>query len=278
MKKLILGIAILASSLSFAQKEDANAKLTATHKAAMDAYNAKNYAVAAPKFVEVYNLLKTSGKEDKSYLYNAAISYAVNNNIPEATKLYEELIAGGYTGVQTLYTAKDKQGNVQPFDKSMWEVLKKTSKDYTDYKTEQTPSVEPELYETLATLYLNSKENDKAIALIEKGLQKFPNNAKLKDFQGSAYYASGNNDKFADVIKEQLSKDPSNAENWYNLGVLQSKNPATADQAENSFKKAIQLKPAMSNAHMNLIYTVIGDEDTAVKNINAANKIGRAHV
>ncbi|WP_262147434.1 tetratricopeptide repeat protein [Chryseobacterium foetidum] len=276
MKKLILGITILASSLSFAQKDDVNAKLQAANKAAMDAFNAKNYAVAAPKFVEVYDLLKASGQDDKTYLYNAAISYAVNNNIPEATKLYEQLIAANYTGEQITYTAKDKKGEVQSFDKTMWTTLKVKSKDYTDFKEEKTPSVEPELYETLATLYLNSKQNDKAVALIEKGLAKFPNNAKLKDFQGTAYYASGNNDKFASVIKEQLAKDPNNAENWYNLGVLQSKNPASAAEAEVSFKKAIELKPDFSNAYLNLVYSIIGDEDNAVKKINEANRTNKA--
>ncbi|MBD8081573.1 tetratricopeptide repeat protein [Chryseobacterium caseinilyticum] len=277
MKKLILGIAILASSFTFAQKDkDASAKFDAANKAAMDAFNAKNYAVAAPKFLEAYEILKANGKADETYKYNAAISYAVNNNIPEATKLYEELIAANYTGEQTTYTAKDKQGQVQSFDKTMWTTLKGKSKDYTDFKEEKTPSVEPELYETLATLYLNSKQNDKAVALIEKGLSKFPNNAKLKDFQGTAYYASGNNDKFATVIKEQLAKDPNNAENWYNLGVLQSKNPASAAEAEVSFKKAIELKPDFSNAYLNLVYTTIGDEDAAVKKINETNRTDKA--
>ena len=277
MKKLILGIAILASSFTFAQKDkDVNAKFDAVNKAAYDAFNAKNYAVAAPKFLEAYEILKASGKADESYKYNAALSYAVNSNIPEAIKIYEELIASGYTGVQTTYTAKDKQGQVQPFDKTMWEALKGKSKDYTDFKTEKTPSVEPELYETLATLYLNAKENDKAVAITEKGLAKFPNNPKLKDFQGTAYYASGNNDKFASVIKDQLAKDPSNAENWYNLGVMQSKNPSTAGEAETSFRKAIELKPNYSDAYLNLIYTMIGDEDASVKKINEMNRTNKA--
>ncbi|WP_312075965.1 tetratricopeptide repeat protein [Chryseobacterium sp.] len=276
MKKLILGIAILVSSFTFAQKEDANAKLQAAHKAAVDAFNSKNYAAAAPKFLEVYNIQKANGQNDQTFLYNAGLSYAVSSNIPEATKIYEELINSGYTGVQTTYTAIDKQGQKQSFDdKKMWETMKTKSKDYTDFKEEKTPSVEPELYETLATLYLNAKENDKAVALIEKGLAKFPNNAKLKDFQGTAFYASGNNDKFAAVIKEQLAKDPNNADNWYNLGVIQSKNPATAADAETAFKKAIELKPDFSNAYMNLVYTIIGDEDAAVKKINETNRTNK---
>jgi tetratricopeptide (TPR) repeat protein len=270
MRKLILGIAIAASAFVFGQKDDVNAKLQDANKAATDAYNAKNYAAAAPKFLEVYNLLKTSGQEDKVYMYYAGLNYALANNVDEAIKIYTELINSGYTGVQTNYTAKDnKTGQVSAYDKNTWELLKKSSKDYSDFKSEQTKSVEPDLYETLSTLLLNAKKNDEALAVIEKGLAKYPNNAKLKEYQGSALYASGNTDKFMANLKEQLAKNPNDATNWYNLGVLQSKNPATTNDAIASFKKAIELKPDMANAYQNLVYTVIGDDTQAVEQIKA---------
>lgn len=84
MKKLILGIAIVSSAFVFGQKpdkQDANAQLQASSKAAMDAYEAKNYAAAAPKFLEVYNLLKTSGQDDKIYMYYAGLNYALAKTI-----------------------------------------------------------------------------------------------------------------------------------------------------------------------------------------------------
>lgn len=274
MKKLILGIAIISSSFVFGQKQDVNAQVQATNKAAMDAYNSKNYAVAGPKFQELYNLLKNNGQDDKTYMYYAGLSYALANNLDESIKIYTDLINSGYTGVQTTYTAKDnKTGQVSSYDKNTWELLKKTSsKDYSDFKTEQTKSVEPDLYETLSTLLLNAKKYDEALAIIEKGLAKYPNNAKLKEYQGSALYASGKTDQFMANLKEQLAKNPTDPTNWYNLGVLQSKNPATTADAIASFKKALELKPDMTNAHQNLVYTVIGDDNKAVEEINAVRK------
>ena len=274
MRKLILGMAIVASAFAFGQKDDVNKKLQDANKAAMDAYNAKNYTVAAPKFMEVYELLKASGQDDKVYMYYSGLNYALASNIPQATKIYTDLINSGYTGVQTTYTAKEnKSGQVLTYDKATWELLKKTSsKDYSDFKTEQTPSVEQDLYETLATLLMNDKKNDEALALIEKGLAKFPNSTKLKEYQGSALYATGNTDKFMTNLKEQLAKNPNDATNWYNLGVLQSKNPATSNDAITSFQKAIELKPDFANAYQNLVYTVIGDDEKAVADINALRK------
>lgn len=279
MKKLILGIAIVSSVFAFGQKEekkDVNAQVQATNKAAMDAYNAKNYTVAGPKFIELYDLLKANGQEDKTYKYYAGLSYALANNLDESIKIYTDLINSGYTGVQTQYTAKDKSGEIVPLDKNMWEMLKKSSKDYTDFKTEQTKSVEPDLYETLSTLLLNAKKNDEALALIEKGLAKYPNNAKLKEYHGSALYATGKTDQFMSNLKEQLVKNPTDATNWYNLGVLQSKTPATEADAVVSFNKAIELASTdtklKDNAYQNLVYTTIGDDSKAVEEINAIRK------
>jgi len=272
MKKLILGIAIVASAFVFGQKADVNAKLQEANKAAMDAYNAKNYTVAAPKFLEVYNLLKTNGQDDKIYMYYAGLSYALANNTDESIKIYTELINSGFTGVQTTYTAKEKKsGNVVNLDKATWELMKKNA-DYSDFKTEQTASVEPDLYETLTTLLLNAKKPNEALVIIEKGLAKYPNNAKLKDAQSTAYYDSGNTEKFIVTLKEQLAKNPNDATNWYNLGVMQSKNPATLEDAITSFKKAIEIKPDFENAHQNLVYTVIGDDSKIVEQINATRK------
>ncbi|MDQ0064612.1 tetratricopeptide repeat protein [Chryseobacterium lathyri] len=272
MKKLILGIAIVASAFVFGQKGDVNAKLQEANKAAMDAYNAKNYTVAAPKFLEVYNLLKTNGQDDKIYMYYAGLSYALANNSAESIKIYTDLINSGFTGVQTTYTAKEKKsGQVVNLDKATWELMKKNA-DYSDFKTEQTPSVEPELYETLTTLLMNAKKPNEALVIIEKGLAKFPNNAKLKEAQATAYYDSGNTEKFIGALKEQLAKNPNDATNWYNLGVMQSKNPATVEDAIASFKKAIEIKPDFDNAYQNLVYTVIGDDSKTVEQINATRK------
>lgn len=281
MKKLILGIAIVSSVFAFGQKEDkkdVNAQVQATNKAAMDAYNAKNYTVAGPKFIELYDLLKANGQEDKTYKYYAGLSYALANNLDESIKIYTDLINSGYTGIQTTYTAKEnKSGQVSAYDKATWDLLKKSSsKDYSDFKTEQTKSVEPDLYETLSTLLLNAKKNDEALALIEKGLAKYPNNAKLKEYHGSALYATGKTDQFMVNLKEQLVKNPNDATNWYNLGVLQSKNEATATDAIASFNKAIELAAndakLKDNAYQNLVYTAIGDDSKAVEAINAIRK------
>jgi uncharacterized membrane-anchored protein YhcB (DUF1043 family) len=173
MKKLILGMAIVASALAFGQKDkkDANAlnaQLQEANKTAMDAYNSKNYAAAAPKFIEVYDLLKSSGQDNKIYMYYAGLSHALANNSDASIKIYTDLINSGFTGVETTYTAKEKKsGQVVNLDKATWDLMKKNP-DYTDFKTDQTKSVERNYMKHYLHYFLMLRNQMKLLRLLRK--------------------------------------------------------------------------------------------------------------
>lgn len=248
-----------------------------SNKAAMDAYNAKNYAVAGPKFREVYNLLKAVGQDNKQYLYYSAITYALADDKPNAISTYNELINSGYTGVETKYLAKNKKsGAVEELDKTSWDLMKKTpTGDYTDFKTETSKSIEEELYETNVGLMVDAGKYDDAIALAEKGLQKFPKNTKLGEMKGMAYYKSGKTEQFMSSLKEQVAKNPQDKTSWYNLGVLASKDPSKAAEAEGYFKKTVEIDPNYAPAYQNLSYLIM-DLDNDSKYIDQYNALRKA--
>ena len=255
-----------------------NPIIDSTNKVAIDAYNAKNYSVAAPKFREVYNLLKAVGQDSKQYLYYSGLNYALADKKAEAIEVYKELLDSGYTGAETTYTAKNKKsGAVENLDKSTWELYKKmgATADYSDFKVETSKSNEQELYETTAALMVEADRNDDALAIIEKGLKKFPASTRLTELQGTAYYKSGKMDQFVANLKTQIQKNPNDANTWYNLGVLQSKDPATQADAIASWKKAVEIKPDLIMAHQNLTYTTMGDDAKAIDDYNAARKAGK---
>ncbi len=258
-----------------------NPVIETANKQALDAYNAKNYAEAAPKFAEVYNLLNAAGQDNKKYLYYAGLAYALADKKDDAIKVYKQLIDSNYNGVETTYTAKNKKtGETENLEKSTWELYKKmgASGEYVDFKTETSPSMEQELYETTVALLLDSERSDEALALIEQGLKKFPTNAKLGELQGTAYYKAGKTDEFTKSLKAQLAKNPNDATNWYNLGVLQSKDPALQAEATASYKKAIELKPDLIQAYQNLTYLTMGDDAKAIDDYNAARKAGKTEL
>jgi tetratricopeptide (TPR) repeat protein len=235
----------------------------------------KNYAVAGPKFREVYNLLNAAGQDNKLYLYYSGLSYAQADKKTEAIEAYNILIDSGYTGSETTYTAKNKKtGQVENLDKTSWELSKKLgdAADFTMFKTEVTPSREAEFYETNPTLLLDAGRNDEALTLIQKGIKKFPNNGRLGELQGNAYLKAAKMDDFVVNLKAQISKNPNDAINYYNLGVMLSKDPAKNSEAVEAFKKSVELKPDYADAWRNLDYVTMGDDGKAIEDYNAAKK------
>lgn len=255
-----------------------NPVIEAANKSALEAYNAKKYTEAAPKFKEVYDLLNAAGQDNKKYLYYSGLTYALGDKKKEASSIYLDLINSGYTGIETTYTAKNKKSNeVENLEKTTWDLYKKigSTGDYIDFKTETSNSVEKELYETTVALLLDIDQNEDALNLIEKGLKKFPNNAKLSELQGTAYFKSGKTNEFVSSLKKQLAANPNDATNWYNLGVLLSKDPATEAEALASYKKAVEIKPDLVQAWQNMTYMTMGDDAKAIDDYNTARKAGK---
>ncbi len=153
--------------------------------------------------------------------------------------------------------------------------MKKAGGDYTDFKTEQTKSVEQELYETDLGLLMDSQRYDEAIALADKALKKFPGNSTFSDLKGLAYYKSGKTEEFANSLKEAVAKNPNDKNSWYNLGVIASKDPAKISEAEEYFKKAVAIDPKFVNAWQNLTFLKMGDHQKALDDYNTARKAGK---
>lgn len=238
---------------------------------AQKAYNAKKYLDAANKFLEVNNLLKAVGRPDQTFEYYAAISYALGKDNAKAVQVYQHLIDTGYTGVSTSYTALNKKTNErQKFDKTTFELIKKSS-DYSDFKVETTKSVEKELYETAASLLLNDEKYTEAIALINKGLKKFPGDPKLQDLKIAAYSRSGNDAELEKSIREALAKNPKDKMNWANLGVITSKDVNKLDEAEKAFKKSLEIDPNYKPALQGLAFNIYLNSNLDKKIVDQIN-------
>lgn len=265
-------------------KEFVGPLLQKSNQEAVDAYNSKNYNVAGPKFKEVYNFMKSIGQENKQYLYNAALSYGLANDYSEANRLFTQLLNGGYNGVETTYTAKDKDGKVEPYSKAVWEQLKKNPA-YSEFKTEKSKSIESDLYDAAVKIQIEGKLYDDALVTIDKGLQKFPKNSYLATQKGVVLFKTGKTSEFIASLKQTLAQNPNDASNWFNLGVMQSNDATMLDDAKKSYAKAIEIDPKMKDAYRNLTYLEIGDDAKTIEeygkmkksgNMEEANKILKA--
>ncbi len=253
-----------------------NPLIQAANKQALDANQAENFDLAGPKFLEVYNLLKAAGQENKQYLYFAALTYARSKDKPQGIEIYKTLIDSGYTGVETRYFAKDKENKQVEFDKATWDLMKKTQNaEYTDYKSETSANVEQELFESAVGLMIEAEQYDSAIAYAQKGIAKFPSNMKLTELKGLAYYRAGRTEEFTASLKELVAKNPQDKISWYNLGVLASKDPSKRAEAETYFKKTVEIDPKYAPAFQNLTYMTM-DLDNDQKYIDQYNDLRKA--
>ena len=120
---------------------------------------------------------------------------------------------------------------------------------------------------------MDAARYDEALVLIEKGLKKYPNNQRLSELQGVAYYRSGKTTEFIQTLKNQVAKNPNDKESWYNLGFLQSQDNATLADAEKSFKKALEIDGNYVLALQGMAYAVhLKDDEKTLEQIRAFQK------
>lgn len=261
-------------------REAINPLLQKANEVATKNYNDKKYDVAGEKFAETYYLFKAAGQDDKNYLYYAGVAYAQTaDHKDKAADILSSLIKSGYTGVETVYTAKNsKTGNKENLDQVAYDLYKKTpgGAGYSDFKSETTPSKLEELYEITSSLLLEQKKYDEAAALSDEGLKKFPNNQSLSQVQSNSYFKSGKTDEFVNNLKAKIAKNPADKESLYNLGVMQSKDPSKQADAEATYKKLVELDPKYPNALNNLVFTIIGEDDAkSIEEYKALRKDGK---
>lgn len=257
-------------------RSSVNALLQTASTEATKEYNAKNFDKAGEKFAETYYLLKAGGQDNKNYLYYSGVAYAQStNNKLKGAEILASLIKDSYTGEETVYTAKNaKTGQVETLDKAAFDLYKKTS-DYTDFKTEKTPSKQEELYEITASLLFEQQKYDEAGKVAEEGLKKFPKNQSLSQVQSNSYFKSGKTDEFVNNLKAKIAANPNDKESMYNLGVMLSKDPSKQAEAEATFKKLVEMDSKFPNALNNLVFAILGEDEVAINQYRDLKKAGK---
>lgn len=236
---------------------------------ANNSFKTKKYETAASKFLEAYYLTKALGNPNEIMSYYAAISYLQTEDKAKAAQLLQGLIDSGFTGVQTQYLAKDKEGKDVSFSsKSDMDTQVKLGL-YTQPREEKTESMEEELYSNATYVYYNLKDWDNALKVAKTGLEKYPNNENMNQMLSGIYFETGDTGEFVKNLEEKVAAGTANATDYFNLA--KSLEDANGDQTKVKamYKKAIELNPDFKNAYLNLAYNIITPEKEYVELMNA---------
>jgi tetratricopeptide (TPR) repeat protein len=195
------------------------------------------------------------------YLYYAA-SNAVNASEYELSLKYYQILKDiKYTGITTKRYVTEVANNTEiEVTESEYSIYQK-SKDYTNFRTEDTESKFPEIVKNIALIYNQLGEKEKAIEAVIAARAESPNDLGLILTEANIYIELGEKEKFKVLMGEAIAQDPENANLYYNLGVV------TADLGDN--EKAIELDPSMEDGYLNLVALILKDETSIVEEMNS---------
>ena len=223
----------------------------------------ENFADASKKLIAAYEL----NKADTAYLYFAASNAVNSKDYDTALEYYLELQDLGYSGIETQYTAVNKEtGEVETMNKDQRDLLVKTGA-YTDPQETKSESRKGEIAKNIALIYMQKGDNDKAIAAMDNAKAENPGDTSLLLSEADMYYQMGDMAKYKEIMEEVVKADPNNAVLYYNLGVTTGE-LGDIDQAIAYYQKAVELDPTMINAYNNMALVTIDKRDPLVEEMN----------
>lgn len=126
---------------------------------------------------------------------------------------------------------------------------------------------QPLVYNSLSNVYLEEKDTIQALATVQAGRKKYPENFQLLIQETNIYLAAKENDKAMANLQEAIKTDPTNPTIHYAVGVNYfSMN--NLEEAEKSYLAAIALKPDYFEANYNLGALYVNQAATLIEKAN----------
>lgn len=222
----------------------------------------KNFTQAAKDFLLAYTL----DSRDTAALQNSALSSYNAKDYEGSLKKYMQLNELGYTGIQTIYYAKEKSTGVERNlgNKVQRDNLVRLGQ-YTDPRDEVLTSKKGEIIKNIALLLNRTGKTDEAIAMIKKVRAENPNDLSLLLTEADFYIKLNKMDKFGEMMEKAIKLDPNNPILFYNLGIINSDKKGKEEEAIKYFKKAIELKPDYADAYLSVYRLIVSKEEAINK-------------
>jgi len=220
------------------EKDYATAASTAERLLAIDPGNARGLQVAYDAYVEL-------GEKEKA---QAALDQL------------SALDAGGPDAAVRIFNQGADAVRVGDVDTAMERFQKAAELD---------PELAP-AHAALARLYLEKKENEKALAAAETALNIDPDLVDVQKVRYEAYRRMGDEEKAKEVFAEMAAADPEGlAETLYENG-REAFNAGNTEQARIAFEQALQADPDYARAHymLGLVYVNSGQPAKAKEHLN----------
>ncbi|MGB3775256.1 MAG: tetratricopeptide repeat protein [Leeuwenhoekiella sp.] len=235
-----------------------------TINSAVEDQNAERYDAAASKLNKLYTL----SPKDTIYLYYAASNAVNGQDYDTALEYYNQLKDLGYEGVETKYTALNKEsGEVENFGSEAQRDLMVKAGSHEDPKMEKTPAKSPEIAEKVALIYMQKGEDQKALDAMAEAREKNPENVDLMKNEAELYRKLDMNEEYEAAMDKIIAKDPNNPDLLVNLGIS-ANNAGNTEKAMEYYKKALEIDPDNAVANLNTAVALLAKDKELVESMN----------
>ncbi len=254
--------------------EDANEMKTKIYNSfltkANSAFESGKLAEASVAYENIYKI----SPKDTSFLYNAALLSAQNNDYDTSLKHFIKLKELGYTGIRMTYRATNKEnGKDEPFiDKAARDFSVKTLKTHIKPVDVKEESKRADIVKNIASIYISQGKNEQALAITKDARNEFPDDKELLLTEAVVLTKIGDNEKALVLFKKALEEDPNNANLNFNVGIT-AMEANQYDVAKSAFEQTLKLKPDFVNAAMNLSFIEV---DRGNSLYDEMNKLGNS--
>ena len=224
----------------------------------------KEFVASAKKLFLAYSI---SPETNGDYLYYAASAGVNAKDYDLALEYYLMLEKIKYQGIVTKYYVTEVESeNEIEVQRSEYDLYKKT-KQYKNFREEQTESKFPEIVKNIALIYAQKGDNEKAFDAIKMARQENPSDINLILTEANIYIELDEKEKFGQLMSEAIAMDPNNGNLYYNLGVV-TRDLGDISLAREYYEKAIELDPTLENAYLNLVSLILEGESLIVEEMN----------
>ena len=206
-------------------------------------------------------------EQNKDYLYYAASSAVNGKDFDKALKYYNILKNMNYEGIVVRFMATSVETNEEiELSETEYNLYKKT-KEYKDFREENTESRYPEIIKNIALIYSQLGDNENAMKAVKEARENDPKDLSLILTEANLYIQLKENDRFEALMKEAIAQDPNNATLYFNLGVVNAQR-GNKEDASKYYRKTIELDPEFESGYLNLVTLILQGENAIVEKMN----------
>lgn len=235
------------TDLAIAKLPNLTPKLAAKGSVQADA---GDFEGAKNTFVQAYDLLNNpdlgaKAKADTSMLFNAALMSMRAKDFSGAAEMFQNILDMGYTGI--VYTAEDvTNGNRYQFATKA-DVMKRQELGMVK-DIQPSESVRNDTYISLITCYKQAEDTENFKKALAAARAEFPNDVGLINLEIQEYLDSKQYDKALSILDEAIETSPENSLYYYVKGDIYLNQKKDEDQALAMYGKAVEIKPDYTDA------------------------------